>query len=46
MDKYLHGTMASVVRVQEFEILEEKSSCRAKRGKNFEEIIIYLEIII
>ena len=37
MHRYMHKTMASVASVQEFEILEIKSSCRAKRGKNFEE---------
>ena len=32
MDRYLHKTMASVESVQEFEILEVKSFCRAKPG--------------
>ena len=29
--------MASVVSMQEFEVLEVKSLCRVKPGKNFEE---------
>ena len=37
MDRYLLKTMASVASMQEFEILEVKSLCRAKRGLNFEE---------
>ena len=37
MDRYLQKTMASVVSIQEFKILEVRSSCRVKQGLNFEE---------
>ena len=32
MDRYLHKTMASVVSMQEIEILEMKSLCQVNQG--------------
>ena len=37
MDRYLHKTMVSVASIQESAILEVKSLCQMKQGKNFEE---------
>ena len=40
MDRYLHKTMASIVSVQEFEILEVKSYAKQSEAKILKKVII------